>query len=386
MVFLKKLSILLPIVSLFFAGIFSVLEKPMKVHAATGVRKTIHFQGKVVNDDGTNVADGSYDFEFKIYSVSSAGTALWTETRTGGNQVAVNDGVFRVELGSIQSLPGSVDFNTDNIFLSVNFDGDGEMSPRIRFTAVPYAFNALTVSGLTVTDTTGTLTIPDAITVEFSGSNDVTFTSTGATSVTLPTTGTLASLAGTETLTNKTIGSTGLTFSGAATDITTATDEDLVIFANGTGYIGIGSVSPGTDVDITGEVWISDGLSLLGTSVSDGTVEAVQFCTGEGETNCVSDFSTLGGVFSDGGTYVYTTNDEVLGNSTSDGADKIISIFLGDDAGLTFGATNDASLLYDETTDNRLELVTSGLDFDLSEGFTFDSASTATLGSTRFIV
>jgi hypothetical protein len=41
----------------------------------------------------------------------------------------------------------------------------------------------------------------------------------------------------TQTLSNKTIGSTGLTFSGASTDITTATNESLTIVADGAGEI-----------------------------------------------------------------------------------------------------------------------------------------------------
>ncbi len=154
---------------------------------------------------------------------------MWTETRNAGNVVAVDDGVFSVDLGSVTALPGSVDFNGDTLYLGVNFNGDGEMTPRIRLTAVPYAHNAAKVSGLTVTDTTGTLTIPDGTTIEFSGANNLTLTTSGATNVTLPTTGTLATLAGSESLTNKTIGSTGLVFSGATTDIDTAAAEGLAL-------------------------------------------------------------------------------------------------------------------------------------------------------------
>lgn len=165
--------------------------------ATTGTNKQISFQGKVVNTNGTNVATANYDFEFKIYTVSSGGAAIWTETRTGANQVTVTDGVFQVNLGSVTALPGSVDFNTDNIYLGINFNNNGEMTPRVQFTAVPQAFNALKVAGLTVTDTTGTLTIPSGKTISFadafttSGAFPLTFTTTASTNVTLPTTGTL---------------------------------------------------------------------------------------------------------------------------------------------------------------------------------------------------
>jgi hypothetical protein len=43
----------------------------------------------------------------------------------------------------------------------------------------------------------------------------------------------------------------------------------------------------------TKAVITTNGISLFGTAVSSGTVEATEFCTGDGETNCVSDFSTL---------------------------------------------------------------------------------------------
>jgi hypothetical protein len=214
------------------------------VMAADGIHQRMNFQGKVVNDDGTNVANGNYDMVFKLYTVSSGGTADWTETwNSGSSQVAVTDGVFQLELGTHTSL-ASFDFNADTWYLGVNFNGDGEMLPRIRLTSVPYAFNAKTVAGLTVqdsgggADTSGTLKVADSSTLTFvadftmSGANALTLTTTGTTNVTLPTTGTLATLAGSEIFTNKTIGSTGLTFSGASTDITTAGGEALVLNGN----------------------------------------------------------------------------------------------------------------------------------------------------------
>src|SRR3954469_24174601 len=105
-----------------------ILTAP-KAHATAGINHQINFQGKVVNPDGTNVPNGTYTFDFKIYSVSSGGSAIWSETQSG---VSVSSGIFQVQLGSVTSLPGSVDFNTDNIYLGMAFNGDTEMSPRIQ--------------------------------------------------------------------------------------------------------------------------------------------------------------------------------------------------------------------------------------------------------------
>ena len=167
------------IVSTFLLIVFGLGVK--RVVATAGINKKITFQGKVVNSgvgdsDGTNVTDGNYDFVFTVYDASEVGTSLWTETwDSGTTQVVVTSGVFNVEMGTYVTFPANIDFNTDNIFLAVEFDGDGDMAPRIQFTAVPYAFNAEKVGGLTVTNTTGTLTIPNGKTISF-GDN---FSTTG---------------------------------------------------------------------------------------------------------------------------------------------------------------------------------------------------------------
>jgi hypothetical protein len=62
----------------------------------------------------------------------------------------------------------------------------------------------------------GSFTVTLAGNLVTSGANNLTLTTTGATNVTLPTTGTLATLAGTETLTNKTISGSSNTLSNIA--------------------------------------------------------------------------------------------------------------------------------------------------------------------------
>ena len=43
--------------------------------AAAGINKQINFQGKVVNTDGTNVTNGSYNFLLCLYTTASPATA-----------------------------------------------------------------------------------------------------------------------------------------------------------------------------------------------------------------------------------------------------------------------------------------------------------------------
>ena len=54
-----------------------------------------------------------------------------------------------------------------------------------------------------------------------------------------------------QTLTNKTIGSTGLTFSGAGTDITTVSNEDLTLAPDGTGEIILSNLTQVTNLSAT---------------------------------------------------------------------------------------------------------------------------------------
>lgn len=218
---------------------FFLSSLPWPALGAAGINRQINFQGKVVNTNGTNVANGNYTFDFNIYTVSSGGSPIWTETYSGGNQVSVTDGIFRVSLGSLTTLPGSVDFNTDNIYVGINFNSDGEMTPRVRFTAVPQAFNAEKVAGLTVSNTTGTLTIPNSTTISFadnfttSGANALTLTTIGTTNVTLPTGGTLITNTASANQTVTSTQSTGTVFGITDATALTGAIKGLVITLSG---------------------------------------------------------------------------------------------------------------------------------------------------------
>lgn len=119
---------------------------------------TINFQARLMNATGSIVPDGYYNVEFKLYSASSGGTALWTEdyydsngvTAGNDNRAQVKNGYLSVALGSQTAFPGSIDWD-QQLYLSMNVGGttqtatptwNGEMSPRLALTAVPYAFKA----------------------------------------------------------------------------------------------------------------------------------------------------------------------------------------------------------------------------------------------------
>ena len=136
------------------------------IPAHATVPKLINFQGKLSKtSDGTNVADGNYSMQFKIYDALTSGNLLWTETWDGTSsttQVNVTNGTFAVRLGSYTSLSG-INFNGGSLYLTVNFNPgtgyDGEMTPRKQLTSSAFAILANGVNGdgnLIITNTSTT--------------------------------------------------------------------------------------------------------------------------------------------------------------------------------------------------------------------------------------
>ncbi len=156
----KRLASFLLILPALVGLLIILAPKP----AAAANPTTINFQGKMVNADGTNVANSTYTIIFRLYNTASPTTSTacasdsscwWEETNTS---VTTTNGVFQVELGSVCALTSAcnsghsgIDFNTNNaLYLTMKFNGDaaGFMSPTIHMTTVPYAFNADKLGGI----------------------------------------------------------------------------------------------------------------------------------------------------------------------------------------------------------------------------------------------
>ncbi|MCL6096327.1 MAG: hypothetical protein M1444_01410 [Patescibacteria group bacterium] len=293
MVKFKHFFILLAIV---FFLLFTLDIFTNNAEAATGINRQINFQGKLVNNPAaTNVTDTSYTVVFTLYNNPNAGqgTALWTETQT----VTTVDGIFRVALGSVTPIPANFNFNWDGLYLGIKVNSDSEMTPRIQMAAVPFAFNAEKVAGLTVQDTSGnastsgTLQVANGVTVKLPTSG------TGLIYADTASTGTLTTLSNSTTQTGNVIGQ-AITLSGATGSL------------NQTGLqFNLSGATSGTVLDIqgTGNSWYITRNGAL-------TVASCTGCgTGGGGVNW---WNQLAGALSP----VDTTNDLLIGSTATTSA------------------------------------------------------------------
>jgi hypothetical protein len=142
-----------------FSFVSTFFNHPQKAEAATS--GTMNFQARLMQSSGALVPDGYYNVEFKLYNTqsssgSSAGSCsgdshcVWTETYKQTNRVRVANGYLTVNLGALTGFSGSINWDQEH-WLTMNIGGtantgspswDGEMTPRLKLTAVPYAFAA----------------------------------------------------------------------------------------------------------------------------------------------------------------------------------------------------------------------------------------------------
>ncbi len=117
-------------------GLLSFLFVLLAAGALYG-QATLSMQGTIRNSTGSAVPDGTYSLTFKLYTVESGGTAVWTETQ---NEVRVVGGVYSALLGSTEPLNAA--FNVP-YYVGVAVDGGAELIPRFRLTSAPYALSLI---------------------------------------------------------------------------------------------------------------------------------------------------------------------------------------------------------------------------------------------------
>jgi len=228
---------------------------------------------------GTTVVGSS------LTSVGTIGTGVWQGTIVGPTYggTGVNNGSNTITLGGNLTTSGAYTTTlttTANTSVTLpttgtlaTLAGSETLTNKTLSTGSTWNGNIVggTYGGTGVNNGANTITIAGSVT--HAGAFTQSFTATANTAVTLPTTGTLATLAGTETLTNKTISA------GILTGTLTA--------AGGVGTNGQYLQSTGTGVQ-----WatLSGTISLTGTSGtgSVSTGGTLTFASGNGITASVS--------------------------------------------------------------------------------------------------
>lgn len=114
--------------------IFSTLLAVSKAQA--DFPSTINYQGRLVS--GTNLVNEIVAMSFRLYTNGTGGSALFEST----NSVLVVDGLYATEIGQYP-VTGTLDEALSHypLYLEVVVNGTA-LSPRERFTAVPYALRA----------------------------------------------------------------------------------------------------------------------------------------------------------------------------------------------------------------------------------------------------
>jgi hypothetical protein len=226
-------------------------------------------------EQGTSNADNGY-----VISTNEAITIGTTDILfsqfSGAGQITAGDGLTKT--GNTINAVGTsnrISITADAIDIASTYVGQSSITTLGTITTGTWQGTVVdpTYGGTGVNNGSKTITLGGSFT--HTGAHTLGLTTTGNTSVTLPTTGTLATLAGTESLSNKTI--TSSSFSG-----TTIAGSGLITFTNTTDAGPLG----------TAGVVMSGGLSI-----------AKQIYVGTNITGAGADTSTLDGFQIDGGTY-----------------------------------------------------------------------------------
>jgi hypothetical protein len=146
------------IVSLIVA--LAVALPAMASIATADVPPEMHYQGQLTDDLGAPL-DTTVSMTFTIYSDSSGGMVVWTETQMG---VDVDGGLFNVLLGSVMPVPDTL-FADDWRWLGIQIGSDPEITPLTKLVTVPYAFRVATVDGATGGIVSGDVGIQSDLTV-----------------------------------------------------------------------------------------------------------------------------------------------------------------------------------------------------------------------------
>lgn len=180
------------------------------------IPQTMSYQGVLSDSEGNLVSDRDYSITCNLYTSSTGGLSIWSETQT----VTVTGGIVNATLGSI--VPLSLEFDQP-YWLGISVDGGAELTPRTNLTSSAYAFNTKSIPDHIVTgekvedgnlvrsinSLTDDITISGGSNISISQTaNDIMISSYGGSSFTLPYEGSTSSVTNAFSVTNTNYGNT----------------------------------------------------------------------------------------------------------------------------------------------------------------------------------
>jgi len=123
---------------LFFIGIIILIGCNIGLLQAQNAPILINYQA-LLKDNSGNPINGQVGVTFRLYDSIVSGNLLWSETQ---NNLLAQKGIINTNLGSVTPLK-SYYFIGNKLFLELEVSGNGILSPRLQFTAVPFAINTL---------------------------------------------------------------------------------------------------------------------------------------------------------------------------------------------------------------------------------------------------
>ncbi len=133
----------------------------LAITSVSAVPSTMNFQGRLTDSSGVTMPDGLYNMQFKLFTASSGGSSVWSETRETTARVQVTNGLFVTKLGEVTPIPASL-FASGSLYFEITMATPGTatcntascaswespMTPRQQMATSAYAFNSDTLDGL----------------------------------------------------------------------------------------------------------------------------------------------------------------------------------------------------------------------------------------------
>ncbi|HTK05133.1 MAG TPA: hypothetical protein VL500_06105 [Candidatus Eisenbacteria bacterium] len=227
---------------------------------------------------------------------ATSGSSALTFTTTGATNLTLpTSGTLLTTASTLANLASSTSAQLAGVLSDETGTGLAVFatSPTLVTPALGVATaTSLNKVAITAPTTSATLALADGSTLATSGANSLTFATTGSTSLTLPATGTLATLAGAETLTNKTLttprmatindanGAGALTFNATASAV-----NSFLMFNSQTSSSPTFAVTGSdTDIDMKLQAKGTGGLTFLTTAANSDMIKVQPLASGSAAT------------------------------------------------------------------------------------------------------